>query len=99
MSNDVQPKTEVQLTFDTPVDPFLAEIFTGMHTFRLGVKGISTGKVEFTITHELAEQAIICGWSIGELFAEAAQLQFPDAKDIEVFGTAPPSRRAAQFTV
>jgi hypothetical protein len=96
---DARPKPEIHCSFDSPVDPFLAEIFTGQHTFKGGVKGISVGKVTFTITRELAEQAIICGWSLGELFAEAARLQFPYAKDIEIFGTAPPSRRSAQFTV
>jgi len=94
-----RPKPEIHCSPDRPVDPFLAEIFTGQHTFKGGVKGIRAGKVTFTITHELAEQAIICGWSLGELFAEAARLQYPHAKDIEVFGTAPPSRRSAQFTV
>ena len=89
-------KPVIHLTEDAPLTPSLAKVFTGTHTFKDVVKGISTdtGEVTLTVTRELAEQAIIYGWTLPQLFAEAARCQFPEAKDIEVMNAVPPSRRS-----
>jgi hypothetical protein len=95
---------EIHCSDDTPLPQlprFFIEELIGTHRFEGGIKGINTdtGGVTLIVTRELIEQGCICGWSLAELFAEAARLQFPNAKDIKVWGTVPPSRRSAQFTV
>ena len=96
--------TEIHCSADTPLTQlprFFIEALIGTHHFKGGIKGINTdtGGVTLVVTRELIEQGCICGWSLPELFAEAARLQFFNAKDLKVWGTAPPSRRSAQFTV
>jgi hypothetical protein len=92
---------EIRLDNTTPITYFLAEALIGPHTFKGGIKSINncTGEITLTVTRELAELGFMYGWSIPELLAEAARLQFPDVKDIKVMGMAPPRHapRGKQF--